>query len=464
MGRNEAEARQNAATKFNVAPEQVSLAQDEDVLDTWFSSGIFPMSTMGWPETENPDYKAFFPGDLLETGHDILFFWVARMVMMSLELTDKLPFKTVFLHPMVKDENGAKMSKSKGNVIDPLEVLDGCDLDTLLNKLYESNLPTSEIEKAVLDKKEKYPDGIPECGTDSLRFTLMSYMIQNSINLDVARVIGYREFGNKLWNIVKFALKNFPEGFQPNADGVEQLRDHLSLPDRWILSRLGKLIESTNKDFTDYKFGSMVNNLYDFWKKDLADVYLEAIKPVMYGDDEQKKAAARNSLYICLDAALKMLHPTMPYITEELFQRLPHKRDSAPDSICIAEFPNKVEEFKDVEADMANLLETGKSLRSQLASLNVPSNARPTVAVKSSNAQTLAMFKLEQNVIKSLSRAGEVLVLESDAEAPEGCLSGFVTDEITVFVKVAGLINVKDEINRIAKRKKQLEGLANKIQ
>ena len=213
VGRNEAEARKNAAAKFGVPEDQITLAQDEDVLDTWFSSGIFPMSTMGWPNTEHPDYKAFFPGDLLETGHDILFFWVARMVMMSLELTDQLPFKTVFLHPMVKDEKGAKMSKSKGNVIDPLEVLDGCDLDALLQKLYQSNLPQGEVASAVKDKTARFPDGIPECGTDGLRFTLLAYMVQSSINLDVARVVGYREFCNKLWNIAKFGLRNFPEGF-----------------------------------------------------------------------------------------------------------------------------------------------------------------------------------------------------------------------------------------------------------
>lgn len=242
VGRDEGEARRNAAKKFNVAENVISLSQDEDVLDTWFSSGIFPMSTMGWPNVENPDYQAFFPGHLLETGHDILFFWVARMVMMSLELTDKLPFKTVFLHPMVKDENGAKMSKSKGNVIDPLEVLDSCDLEALLKKLYESNLPQSEVAKAVQEKTTKFPEGIPECGTDALRFTLLSYMVQSSINLDVARVVGYREFCNKLWNIVKFALKNFPEDFQPQADGVLSLQGDLSLPDRWILTRLSLLI------------------------------------------------------------------------------------------------------------------------------------------------------------------------------------------------------------------------------
>jgi valyl-tRNA synthetase len=157
VGRNAEEARENAAKKFNVPKDQIILSQDEDVLDTWFSSGLFPFSTMGWPNNETDDMKAFFPGNLLETGHDIIFFWVARMVMMSLELTDKLPFKTVFLHPMVKDENGAKMSKSKGNVIDPLEVMDGCELNVLLQKLYESNLSQKEIDSGVADKKKKFP-------------------------------------------------------------------------------------------------------------------------------------------------------------------------------------------------------------------------------------------------------------------------------------------------------------------
>lgn len=210
VGRTEEDARANAAKKFNVDPSKVTLSQDEDVLDTWFSSGLFPFTAMGWPNEDADDMKAFFPGDLLETGYDILFFWVARMVMMSLELTDKLPFKKVFLHPMVRDENGAKMSKSKGNVIDPLEVMDGCELEVLLEKLRQSNLTKQEIDSGIENKAREYPDGIPECGTDALRFCLLHYMVQSSINLDVKRVVGYREFCNKLWNIIKFALSNFP--------------------------------------------------------------------------------------------------------------------------------------------------------------------------------------------------------------------------------------------------------------
>ena len=338
VGRDEAEALDNAAKKWKVPKKKISLAQDEDVLDTWFSSGFFPFSTMGWPEETN-DMKAFFPGDLLETGGDILFFWVARMVMMSLCLTDKLPFHTVFLHPMVRDEEGQKMSKSKGNVVDPLEVVDSCTLDVLLRKLDDSNLPVAEIKRAKNLKKKDFPDGIPECGTDALRFALLAYMVQSSINLDVKHVVGYREFCNKLWNIIKFGLSNFPADFKPRKNGVEGLEKQLSLSDKWILTRLAQLVESTNANFENFRLGEMVNNLYDFWKKELAAVYLEALKPVMKGNDAKRKEAALNTLYICLDYGLKMLHPSMPFITEELFQRLPHDPATAPESICIAPFP-----------------------------------------------------------------------------------------------------------------------------
>ena len=223
------------------------------------------------------------------------------------------------------------------------------------------------------------------------------------------------------------------------------------MPDQWILMKLNNLIASTKQDFTEYRFGSMVNNLYDFWKKDLADVYLEAIKPVMKSEDAAKKAAALNTLYICLDSALKLLHPTMPYITEELFQRLPHNKSTVPESICIASFPEGFQTFHDEKLDdhMQALLETGKVLRSQLASLNVPSNARPTVAVKISNERLLARLSAEKAVIQSLIRAGEMIVIGAAEKEPEGCLSSFVNDEITGYVKVAGLIDIELELARI---------------
>ncbi|CAM9933786.1 unnamed protein product, partial [Ectocarpus sp. 13 AM-2016] len=195
---------------------QVCLSQDEDVLDTWFSSGLFPFSVFGWPDVDSEDLKAFFPTTLLETGMDILFFWVARMVMMSLELTDVLPFKTVYLHAMVRDKFGRKMSKTLGNVIDPLEVIYGCDLDTLHKKLEVGNLPAKEMQKAKEGQKMDFPNGIPECGADALRFGLLAYTVQGrDVNLDISRVVGYRNFCNKLWNAVRFALTYLTDASPP---------------------------------------------------------------------------------------------------------------------------------------------------------------------------------------------------------------------------------------------------------
>merc|ERR1712168_1763533 len=243
-GRTESEVRHKAAIKFNVSEDKIKLYQDEDVLDTWFSSGIFPFSIFGWPE-KTKELQYFYPGTLLETGHDILFFWVARMVMLGLQLLGDLPFKEVFLHAMVRDAHGRKMSKSLGNVIDPSDVIRGISLEDLHKLLYNSNLDPKEIERAKDGQTADYPSGIPECGTDALRFALCAYTAQGrDINLDVLRVQGYRFFCNKLWNATKFALMYLGPDFEPNAtmgsNGNEQAID------KWILSRLANCVELCN--------------------------------------------------------------------------------------------------------------------------------------------------------------------------------------------------------------------------
>jgi len=254
VARTEEEAVDVAAARFGVAPGDITLKQDEDVLDTWFSSGLFPFSTFGWPNVEHPDYKAFYPNTLLETGHDILFFWVARMVMMGLQLTGKLPFKSVYLHAMVRDKYGRKMSKSLGNVVDPLEVINGCDLETLHGKIRDGNLPAKEVETAIKGQKLDFPDGIPECGADALRFGLLAYTIQGrDINLDINRVVAYRQFCNKLWNATRFTLAHLSaDKFAPRpvADAFAELCDPatpLAVRDRWILSRLNACIATTSE-------------------------------------------------------------------------------------------------------------------------------------------------------------------------------------------------------------------------
>ena len=440
-GRTVEEAQNKAAQRFNVNAEKIRLRQDEDVLDTWFSSALFPFSIFGWPE-ETEELKLFYPGNLLETGHDILFFWVARMVFFGQKLMGKLPFKEIFLHAMVRDAHGRKMSKSLGNVIDPLNVITGISLSDLQRTVEGGNLDPNEIKKAQDGQKLDYPDGIPECGTDALRFALCAYTAQGrNINLDVKRVEGYRRFCNKLWNATKFAIMYLGEGFKPKKDfivnllkasnkkeskcgdvheplppesemrtsgGMESLNSclteneflggsqatqvdvvafksygpdfqpsywnykHLAtwyhrmnaltaeeltkLPngpggmirlkpapltsmDRWILSRLAFASEECNEAFEKYDFPKATTALYNFWLYELCDVYLEYLKPVFLNGTAGDVSTARHVLTACLDAGLRLISPFMPFIAEELFQRLPGQKNYP--SICVSSYPTK---------------------------------------------------------------------------------------------------------------------------
>jgi valyl-tRNA synthetase len=261
------------------SPGEAWLEQDEDVLDTWFSSGLFPFSCLGWPDRDAPDLRAgWHPTSLLETGHDILFFWVARMVMCSLELTDKLPFNEVYLHAMVRDKHGRKMSKSLGNVIDPLEVIGGTRLELLLAKLDGGNLDAKEVARAKAEQTKEFPNGIPECGSDALRFGLLAYTMQGrDVNLDILRVLGYRQFCNKLWQATRFVLGRFPAGWRPEplpcelrmTGGGGQARGptavFASLADAWILHRLHGCAAAVNAQLGGYEIGAAVATLYTFW-------------------------------------------------------------------------------------------------------------------------------------------------------------------------------------------------------
>ena len=274
--KTEEEAIQKAAKKWKIDDlSKISVKQDNDVLDTWFSSGILPFSVFGWPDKNSEELKAFFPTDLLETGHDIIFFWVARMIFMSYFFMDDIPFHTVFLHPIVKDKEGRKMSKSLGNVIDPLQVINGAPLEELIQALKSGNLGKNELERSIKEKQKEFPEGLPECGADSLRLGLMSYLIQGrNINLDVNRVVGYRFFGNKLWNAFNFLKIYTEKGFKHEKIQKEKL----TLFDKWILCQLSKLIKGFQKDFDSYNFGDATSKVYYFWYDCVCNRYIEALK------------------------------------------------------------------------------------------------------------------------------------------------------------------------------------------
>jgi len=477
-GRTKEEALQNAAKKYGVPAEDITLEQDPDVLDTWFSSGLFPFSVFGWPE-ETEDLKNYFPGTLLETGHDILFFWVARMVMMSLMLTDKLPFHDVFLHGMVRDAYGRKISKSLGNVVDPVDVIEGITLQALNEKLLHGNLSANEIEKAKAGQCKEYPNGIAECGTDALRFALCAYTAQGrDVNLDVNRIVGYRNFCNKVWNAVRFAFTKFGTDFKPTmSDRASLLPEHASQVDRWILSRLYNAIAQTNASLEAYDLASASTAVYNFWLYELCDVYFEATKPLFMPENASKAEAlqaARETLYTCIETGLRLLHPFMPFITEELWQRFPRRPDTkeTAESIMLSEFPevSSVEYANlsnpEIEGNMTLLMNIVHAIRH----INAPysqtikkNNHRPRVYLRTKNEKVRALLAPDSEYALPVSALGMycdglVQVLPADAATPAGCAVEVVAAaDSEVMSELKGIVDVDVELGKLNKQRARAE-------
>ena len=468
--RDAAEAVKKGAEKLGVDAAKVTVEQDPDVLDTWFSSGLFPFSVFGWPN-ETEDLKAFFPTTLLETGHDILFFWVSRMVMLSLELTDKLPFTQVYLHAMIRDKYGRKMSKSLGNVIDPLDVINGCTLEGMLEKIRHGTLDPSEVERASEGKRQDFPEGIPMCGADALRFGLLAYTIQGiNINLDIQRVIGYRNFCNKLWNAVKFGLMNM-EGLEATQEEIENIDvKTLALRDQWILSRLSQTAAACNKLFEEYDFAGVTTQVYNFWLYQLCDRYLEMIKPIINGEDKEAKRKAQMTLYICLEQGLRLVHPMMPFITEELWQRVTNRPGfKYPESVMLTSYPVEKAEWTNAKLDedmelLNTMVHEARSLRSDY---NLTRKDNPTLYLATTDDETLKTLEALSSDFKTLSQAGEVIATK-DTEFPHSCAVKHVNTKVTMLVNLKGLVDFAQELKKlqgqlkdVQSRKEKLEGKMN---
>lgn len=462
-GKTEEEARQKAIEKLGV--KDVEVRQDDDVLDTWFSSGLFPFSTMGWPDTEgNDDFDAFFPNSLLETGHDILFFWVARMVMMSIGLTGKLPFHTVYLHAMVRDAHGRKMSKSLGNVIDPIEVIDGITLNELNQKLLQGNLPEKEIEKATKCQAEDYPEGIPECGADALRFGLLAYTLQGrNVNLDINRVVGYRHFCNKVWNASRFGLRYFGDDY--SYPGSLPLKAPFAWEDRWILSRLSACAGKANKAFKDYEFANATTATYSFFQYELCDVYLELLKPRFYDDEstpenKDDRQVARDVLYVCLDWSMRLMHPLLPYLTEELYQRLP-KSPTKCESVVVAPYPTHVIGWVNdtVEQEMELISGVAKQFRSHKTSMGLKPGARPAGFVSHTDEESAKSLKKLAIQLSRMSGMGNIDVLKAGAPPPKGAIQDVVNDKCLIFTETAG-VDLAQEVTKLEKKMASADKMA----
>ncbi|KAJ6819284.1 valine--tRNA ligase, mitochondrial 1 isoform X3 [Iris pallida] len=457
VGRNEEEAISEANYKY--PGKKFEIAQDPDVLDTWFSSGLFPLSVLGWPD-DTPDFNTFYPTSVLETGHDILFFWVARMVMLGMKLGGDVPFTKVYLHPMIRDAHGRKMSKSLGNVIDPLEVINGISLEGLHKRLEEGNLDPNELVMAKQGQEKDFPNGISECGADALRFALISYTAQSDkINLDVLRVVGYRQWCNKLWNAIRFAMSKLGDDYSPPSVIVV---DQMPSICKWILSVLNKAVMRTVSSFEAYKFSDASTAVYSWWQFQLCDVFIEAIKPYFFVESEYKceRAASRDALWVCLDTGLRLLHPFMPFVTEELWQRLPQAEGTTQrkESIMISEYPSVVEAWTNetIESDMDIVLGAVRKLRS-LRPTSDKNERRPACALCRTEDVSNVIRSYEFEIV-TLASLSSIKVLREDDTPPAGYAFDVVNEKLSMYLH-RGTLNAEAERDKLRKKKEEIERL-----
>jgi valyl-tRNA synthetase len=435
-------------------PLTVQLKQDADVLDTWFSSALWPFSTLGWPE-KTERLHSFYPTSVLVTGFDIIFFWVARMIMMGLKFMGDVPFHDVYIHGLIRDADGQKMSKSKGNVLDPLDLINGIDLETLVTKrttgLMQPKM-AAKIEKAT---RKEYAEGIPAFGTDALRFTFaVLASTGRDIRFDLGRIEGYRNFCNKLWNATRYVLMN-TEG---KDTGLTETEVELSLADRWIISLLQQVEEEIQQLMKTYRFDLIANILYDFTWNEYCDWYLEFSKSVLQSDNvsEAAQRGTRRTLVRVLESLLRLLHPIMPYITEELWQRVASLAGKSGETIMLQPYPlpqaDKVDTQAVQEIEWVKAFILG--VRRIRAEMDIaPSKALP-VLVQNGSADDEQKWQSHDRLIIHLARLEKVTWLDAAANAPESAIA--LVGEMQILIPLAGLIDKEAELKRLNKEMEKL--------
>ena len=457
VGRNEAEVR----SKHQLAPE-VKLTQDEDVLDTWFSSGLWTFSTLGWPE-QTDFLKKFHPTDLLVTGFDIIFFWVARMIMLTLHLVKdeqgqpEIPFKTVYVHGLVRDSYGQKMSKSKGNVLDPLDIIDGIDLETLVQKRTQGLMRPKDAQKIEKQTRKEFPEGIAAYGTDALRFTFCSLASTGrDIKFDMGRVEGYRNFCNKIWNATRYVLMQC-EGEDCGADGGEV---SLSLADRWIISRLQEAEQSVTRAIETYRLDLAAQAIYEFIWNEYCDWYLELSKPVLWDENAsvEQKRGTRRTLIRVLEATLRLAHPLIPFITEEIWQKLKPLAGVSGETILWAPYPKADDRKIDpaASADIEWLKAVILGVRNIRGEMNISPAKKLALYFYNGSAEDQRRLEENRQYLLKIAALENITWLAPGEEAPVSATA--LAGQLELLVPMAGLIDKDAELARLHKEVAKLEG------
>ncbi|HGF7510984.1 valine--tRNA ligase [Vibrio cholerae] len=457
VGRNEAEVR----AENNIAAD-VALRQDDDVLDTWFSSALWTFGTLGWPE-KTPELKVFHPTDVLVTGFDIIFFWVARMIMMTMHFCKdedgkaQVPFKTVYVTGLIRDENGDKMSKSKGNVLDPIDMIDGIDLESLVAKRTGNMMQPQLAAKIEKNTRKTFENGIEAYGTDSLRFTLAAMASTGrDINWDMKRLEGYRNFCNKLWNASRYVLMNTEEQDCGFAAGAEL---EYSLADKWIESQFELAAKEFNGHIDNFRLDMAANTLYEFIWNQFCDWYLELTKPVLWKGTEAQQRATRRTLITVLEKTLRLAHPVIPYITETIWQSVKPLVDGVEgDTIMLQALPQydaanfNQEALDDIEWVKAFIT----SIRNLRAEYDINPGKPLEVMLKAANEQDAARIEANKPVLISLAKLESIRLL-ADGEATPACATALV-GKSELMIPMAGLIDKDAELDRLAKEIAKTQG------
>ncbi len=455
VGRDEAEVR----AKHDLG--DIPLRQDDDVLDTWFSSGLWTFSTLGWPQ-QTDFLKTFHPTDVLVTGFDIIFFWVARMIMLSTHLTGQIPFKTVYVHGLVRDGQGQKMSKSKGNVLDPLDIVDGITLDALLEKRTSGMMQPKLAEKIAKQTRAEFPDGIASYGTDALRFTFCSLATTGrDVKFDMGRVEGYRNFCNKLWNATNFVLEN-TDG---KDCGVNDEPVELSAVDRWIISALQRCEQDVTRHLDAFRFDLATQALYEFVWDEYCAWYLELVKPVLWDEtaSAERQRGTRRTLVRVLEVVLRLAHPFMPFITEEIWQRIKALAGKDGATLMLQPWPvaNEARVDAGAEADIAWVKTFMLGVRQIRGEMKISMSKRIDVVLANAGTEDLRRLAEFEPLLNKLAKFESIRVLAAGEEAPMSATT--LVGDMQVLVPMAGLIDKDAELARLDKEIQRLDGEVKRV-